>query len=64
MNSNGHKLRTRTAEELELAHERHEYLRTLNPLQFAALHERNIRGEGRFDDLVDADRTQKEKQSL
>ncbi len=32
---------------------RYEYVRKLNPQQFAELHERNVRGEGRFDDLVD-----------
>jgi hypothetical protein len=50
---------SRTTEELELAHARYEYLRTLNPQQFKSLYERNIKGEGRFDDLVDADRQQK-----
>jgi hypothetical protein len=48
-----------TTEELELAHARYAYLRTLNPRQFKSLYERNIKGEGRFDDLVDADRQQK-----
>lgn len=33
--------------------ERYEKLRKLNPRQFTELYERNIRGEGRFDDLVD-----------
>jgi hypothetical protein len=32
---------------------RYEYLRRLTPRQFAELHERNIKGEGRFDELVD-----------
>ena len=33
---------------------RYEKLRKLNPRQFAELYERNIKGEGLFDDLVDA----------
>lgn len=37
---------SRTTEELELAHARYEYLRTLNPQQFKSLYERNIKGEG------------------
>ena len=32
---------------------RYEKLRKLNPRQFAELYERNIKGEGLFDDLVD-----------
>lgn len=33
--------------------ERYEKLRKLNPNQYAALCERNLAGEGTFDDLVD-----------
>lgn len=36
-----------------LAHDRYEYLRRLNPRQFQELYQRNINGEGAFDDLVD-----------
>ena len=32
--------------------ELYEKLRKLNPREFAELHERNLRGEGSFDDLV------------
>jgi hypothetical protein len=42
------------AYEWRKGHDRYEYVRTLNPRQFQELRERNIRGEGRFDDLVDA----------
>ena len=34
-------------------HERYEKLRKLNPRQFAELKQRNIAGEGKFDELVD-----------
>lgn len=33
--------------------ERYEKLRKLNPRHYAELYERNIAGEGTFDDLVD-----------
>ncbi|MBX3288346.1 MAG: hypothetical protein KF855_03280 [Acidobacteria bacterium] len=39
-----------------IGYERYEYLRTLTPRQFAELCERNIKGEGTFDDLVDEGR--------
>ena len=42
------------AYELRKGHERYELIRTLNPHQFKELCERNIRGDGHFDDLVDA----------
>lgn len=38
---------------LQLYHARYEYVRRLNTRQFAELYQRNIRGEGAFDDLVD-----------
>lgn len=40
--------------EMALGFLRYEELRKLNAKQFAALHASNIKGEGRFDDLVDA----------
>jgi hypothetical protein len=39
--------------ELEKQSARYEYMRRLNVPEFTALYKRNIRGEGRFDDLVD-----------
>ena len=36
-----------------LAERRYEFVRKLNPRSFAELYERNIRGEGQFDYLVD-----------
>lgn len=50
----GHK---RAREELELmsdAAQRYEKIRKMNPRQFASLYQKNIEGEGMFDDLVDA----------
>lgn len=41
-------------ESLRKGFERYEYVRTLAPIHFIALWEKSIRGEGRFDDLVDA----------
>lgn len=38
--------------ELALGHLRYEALRKLTPLQFAALHKRNLAGEN-FDEMVD-----------
>lgn len=52
---------------LQRSHDRYEYLRRLNPRQFADLYRANIRGEGAFDgvrladDLVDK-RITEEKQ--
>ena len=36
-----------------LGYSRYEKLRKLSPRQFADLYQRNLNGEGRFDDLVD-----------
>lgn len=44
------------AEAYRAGYERYEYIRTLNVPQFAELFTRNLHGEGRFDDLVDAAR--------
>jgi len=41
------------AEKYRQGHNRYEKLRRLNVTQFQRLYQRNIRGEGRFDDLVD-----------
>ena len=38
---------------LTLAEERYEKVRRMNPQQFKELWDRNIAGEGRFDELVD-----------
>lgn len=40
--------------DLEKAHARYEHVRRLNPHQFRELWERNLRGEGPFDALVDS----------
>lgn len=37
---------------------RYAYVRTLHPCEFAVLVSRNIAGEGKFDDLIDAARSQ------
>lgn len=34
---------------------RYEFIRKLNPMCFAELYQRNINGEGAFDDLIDAE---------
>jgi hypothetical protein len=42
----------------EIGEARYEYLRTLNPRQYAELYARSLTGkEGTFDDLVDIERT-------
>jgi hypothetical protein len=41
-------------EEARAAQRRYEFIRKMNVPQFADLYRRNISGEGRFDDLVDA----------
>lgn len=41
-------------ERLRVGHARYEFVRTLNVPGFKALSDRNLRGEGRFDDLIDA----------
>lgn len=38
---------------LKIAHARYEYVRRLNPRQFAELHEENIKSGVAFDELVD-----------
>ena len=38
---------------LQRSHDRYEYVRRLNPRQFAELYRVNIRGGVAFDDLVD-----------
>ena len=38
---------------LRVGHDRYEKLRRLNARQFAELYQRNIKGEGTFDELVD-----------
>lgn len=40
--------------ELKKAHARYEHVRRLNPHQFRELWERNLRGDGPFDALVDS----------
>ena len=40
-------------DEVVKAAERYEFVRTLNVPEFASLSRENIRGKGRFDDLVD-----------
>ena len=47
-------------EETAIGHARYEYLRTLNPRQFAALYDEALADE-RFDDLVDCYRMKKEQ---
>ena len=49
------------AEELRRDAARYRYLRTLNPREFGALWEINLRGEHRFDDLIDARIKQREE---
>lgn len=49
-------------EEMRLNAARYRYLRTLNPREFAALWEINLRGEHRFDELIDARIKQREEE--
>lgn len=48
-------------EELRRDAARYNYLRTLNPREFSALWELNLRGEHRFDELIDERIKQREK---
>ena len=48
-------------EQLKRDAARYNYVRTMNPREFSALWEVNLRGEQRFDDLVDARIRQREE---
>jgi hypothetical protein len=48
-------------EQLKRDAARYNYVRTMNPREFSALWEVNLRGEQRFDDLVDARIKQREE---
>lgn len=52
--TDGHPRARAELEELVKASERFEKVRKLNPRQFSELYRKNIAGEARFDDLVDA----------
>lgn len=47
-------------ERLRIGNARYEYVRTLAPYFYAQLWERALRGEGKFDDLVDEGRRARE----